>query len=273
MGKRTGFTDGVFCWVDLATTDLGTAREFYRALFGWDYSEPNGPLDYRAALLGGDAVAGTYRLQPELEARGVPAHWFSYVAVDSADAVASRAVELGGSALDGPFDVPEGDPDVPGTKGRLAVLQDPTGAMLGAWGPRTRNGAERVNDPGCLTWNELSTDDPQRAEEFYAVLFGWQFQQVNGGGPQEYWAIGHPEAAAGRNGGMRWLAAEQQQAGVGPHWMPYFTVTDTRRTLEVAGRAGGEVLVGPLDLPTGRIAIVADPGGAVFGTFEGDVDD
>ena len=73
---------------------------------------------------------------------------------------ARRGRELGGTVHGGAFDVL--------TSGRMAVLEDPTGVMLGLWQPRAHAGADRVNDPGCLTWNELQSPDPESACAFYA---------------------------------------------------------------------------------------------------------
>ena len=39
-----------------------------------------------------------------------------------------------------------------------------------------------VNVPGALTWNELATNDVERAKEFYGALFGWSFEDMEGGG-------------------------------------------------------------------------------------------
>ena len=53
----------------------------------------------------------------------MPAHWQPYVAVDDPDRTTAKATELGGSALMEPMDVPN--------VGRIAVLRDPQGAVLG----------------------------------------------------------------------------------------------------------------------------------------------
>ena len=98
----------------------------------------------------------------------MPPHWLSYVTVASADGSAARAADLGGTVHAGPFDV--------GAR-RMAVVADPTGAMLGLWEPRSSIGAELVNDPGCLTSNEL-TNDVDAASTFYEGLFGWTISQV-----------------------------------------------------------------------------------------------
>jgi predicted enzyme related to lactoylglutathione lyase len=56
--------------------------------------------------------------------------------------------------------------------GRMAVVQDPQGAVFAVWEPKTSIGAQLVNDPGCFTWNELRTTDVDGAEDCYTALFG-----------------------------------------------------------------------------------------------------
>ncbi len=86
-----------------------------------------------------------------------------------------------------------------------------------------------------------------------------------GGGPP-YWMIGHEGGGGGRNGGIRELAPEQAEAGIPPHWLPYFAVASTDGAVETATAAGGRVMFGPMDLPAGRIAARRrPPGGDVRG--------
>ena len=114
---------GNFCWIELATTDQSTAKEFYSELFGWTISEfPMGPKDFYTTFeIDGRDVAAVYTLRPEQQARGVPAHWSLYVAVENADTAADRARGLGAKVIAEPFDVYD--------VGRMAVVQDPTGAV------------------------------------------------------------------------------------------------------------------------------------------------
>jgi uncharacterized protein len=265
MGKRSSYAPGTFSWVDLATTDPEDAKRFYARVFGWDYQDQDagGGRTYVEASIEGDAVAGLYSQPEEQRIQGVPPFWSNYVTVESADATSDRVGELGGSVHAEPFDVVEA--------GRMAVVADPTGAMLGLWEPRGSIGARRVNDPGCLTWNDLATNDPERAIDFYSGLFGWRIEPIDTGGGPAYWAITHDGGAEGRNGGVRELGPEQE--GVPPHWMPYFTVTSVDQAIDRASAAEGAVLAGPLDIATGRFAVLRDPQGAVFAIFEGDVDD
>ena len=72
--------------------------------------------------------------------RGRAASWASYVSVEDADASAARATDLGGRVVMGPFDVRDA--------ARIAVIEDPQGAVLALWEPRRVHGAGLVNDPG-----------------------------------------------------------------------------------------------------------------------------
>jgi len=269
MGIRTSYPPGVFNWVELATTDPEAAKRFYGELFGWSADDVAVPEAYGGGVytvlrLAGDEVAGL-QAQPEAQREaGVQPHWLSCVAVTDADATAARVAELGGTVLTA-YDVM--------TRARMAILADPSGAFFGAWQAGDRFGAARVNDPGCLTNNELSTDDVDRASDFYGSLFGWRIEEVDTQGGPRYWSIRHEGAAGGGlNGGTRELAPDG--SGGPPHWMPYFTVVSVDTAVETATAAGGTVLAPPMSIgPTARIAVLADPQGAVFAIFQGPIDD
>ena len=118
---------GNFCWVELSTTDQNAAKSFYGSLFGWTAQDsPMGPSEFYTIfkLQGRDAAAG-YTLRADQRAAGVPPNWILYVAVTSADETSAKAQSLGGKVVAGPFDVMD--------KGRMAVIQDPTGAHFCVW--------------------------------------------------------------------------------------------------------------------------------------------
>ena len=262
MGKRQRYEPGTFCWIDLATTDPAGAKAFYGELFGWEAEDmPAGEAGtYTMLYLSGDEVGGLYEMDAGQREQGVPPYWFSYVSVDDADAIASRARELGGTVYGEAFDVLDA--------GRMAVIQDPTGAVLGAWQPRGHVGASRVNDPGCFTWNELQTRDPEAAADFYAALFGWETEPQEQDGNLVYVTI---ENAGAKNGGI--MPMTEQHGDAPPFWLTYFTVPSCDDAVARVRELGGEVLAGPLDLGAGRIAVVSDPQGAAFALFEGETDD
>ena len=244
MGKRTAYEPGAFCWVDLETPDIAGAAAFYTALFGWDADE--GSDGYVTFRLDGESVCG-------LRA-GEGTRWENYVSVVDAGATATRAGELGGKIVAGPFDAGSGDG---------AILADPQGATFALWQPGTHFGAQHVNDVGCLCMNELVTSDLDGARAFYESLFGWRTETVDTG------PDGPPMVAAFNGDTLN------ASLGVddGPaQWRPYFTVVSTEAALTRVHDLGGQTLFGPFPIPDGSIAGALDPQGAVFALFEGEVD-
>lgn len=262
MGKRARYEPGTFCWVDLATTDPADAKSFYGEFFGWtaeDVPFGEGGI-YTMLRLGGDVVAALYELEPDRREQGIPSHWFHYVSVAEVGETAARARALGGTVHGEPFAV--------GDSGRMAVIQDPTGAVFAAWQPGTHIGAGRVNDPGCLTWNELQTRDPEAAIAFYTGLLGWEAEPVEEGGRLAYVSLRHGGRLAG---GMMPMGELHRDAL--PAWLAYFTVPSCDAGVARARDLGGGVLAGPMDVGNGRIAVVHDRQAASFALFEGQVDD
>ena len=62
--------------------------------------------------------------------------------------------------------------------GRMAVIADPTGAVLAFWEAKAHIGCGVVNEHGTLTWTELMTPDPAKAAAFYETVLGWTTQTV-----------------------------------------------------------------------------------------------
>jgi uncharacterized protein len=255
MGVRTSHSSGTFSWTDLATTDTDGAKTFYSGLFGWEPDDqpiPGGDAVYTMLLRDGKEVAALFGAQ-----EGMPTAWSSYVTVESADAAAKRATELGGALMAEPFDVMEA--------GRMAVIQDPTGAVVSVWEPHGSIGATFVNGPGALTLNQLNTSDPEAAGRFYSDLFGWRTEEV-AGGDQPYWGIYNGDRL---NAGMMGLPPD---APAPPHWLVYFGSGDVDVDAGRIGELGGQVMVPPLEVPGGWIVVAQDPQGAVFGLFAGRFD-
>jgi uncharacterized protein len=264
MGKRERYAPGTFCAVDLATTDPDGAKRFYGELFGWEAEDvsPGEGMTYTILRLDGDAVGGTFEQPAQSREAGAPPHWISYVSVENADATAQRASELGGRVVQEPFDTLG--------VGRMAAIQDPTGSGVAVWQAGTYPGAARVNEPGCLTWNELATNDTAAALGFYERLFGWSSQAMNTGDGPPYVIVKVGERS---NGGVRPVSPEEQQAGVSPYWVPYFATESLRETFDLAANLGGEIVFGPLEFPAGRIGAARDPQGATFALWEGELQD
>jgi uncharacterized protein len=253
MGERTSYTPGTFCWVDLVAQEPRAAKAFYADLFGWEYEDfaTGEGGSYSTARLDGRPVAGIAPL-PE---PSMPPHWNCYVRVADADAAAARAEALGATVV-----LPAADM---GDAGRLAVFQDPQGAILSLWQPGRHFGAGLVNVPGALSWNDLLTPDVQASASFYRELFDWNIEEVPGAGGQ-YWSIANGDV---KNGGLMPLPP-----GGRPAWNLYFAVADTEATMARAGELGGEVVMGPMAVPSGHFAIIRDPQNAVFSVVDGEFD-
>lgn len=259
MGRRSGYTNGTFSWADLATADVDGAKAFYGRLFGWEPHERAGAAGtYTMLRLDGDAVAGLFGQSDEQRTAGVPSRWLCYVTVDAVDEALAKAVELGGSVVNEAVDVEDA--------GRMAVIGDPGGARLALWEPRATIGATRVNDPGCMCWNDLVTSNMDAAAAFYGDLFGWEAQELPQAGG--YRAVRNGDRS---NGGM--MPAELVGWEGPGYWLPYFNAGELDRAAAVVDEGGGRVVVEPQAVPAGKFAIVTDPQGAPFALFEGAVDD
>jgi predicted enzyme related to lactoylglutathione lyase len=242
---------GRFCWVELATSDQPAAKVFYGGLFGWEpRDQPMGPNEFYTLMeKSGRDAAAAYTLRPDQ--KGVPPHWLLYVAVERADAAAARAKDLGASVLAPPFDVMD--------SGRMAVLQDPTGAVFAVWEARRHPGLGVVEEPGAFCWAELLTRDTSKAQSFYEALFGWAT-----GGDARYteWKSGDRSI-----GGM--MEIQKDWGDVPPHWLVYFQVENVDRSIEKAKALGATLTMGPQDMPeVGRFAMLRDPQGAAFYVFQ-----
>ncbi len=250
------YAPGEFCWIELATSNQNAAKSFYSALFGWTVRDvPTGPNSVYSLLeLQGRVAAAAFALSPSESAAGVPPHWHLYVAVPSADEAAKKAGELGGKVLEAPFDVMD--------RGRAALIQDPTGAYFSVWEPKNRIGMGVTGEPGAFCWADLSTPDQARAKTFYEGLFGWKLK------PGQGKESGYLHIMNGENyiGGVP--PARQGDGNAPPHWLLYFAAADVDATFQKAKSMNARVLLPPTDFEgVGRVAMLADPQGAVFALY------
>ncbi len=257
MTQITRHEPGSFSWAELATSDPEGAKAFYGSLFGWtalDNAMGPGPDDvYTRLQLDGQDVAALYRMMPEQATQGVPPNWLCYVSVATVSETAKKAKELGGTVLAEPFDVM--------TYGRMAMFQDPGGATFAVWQAGTHIGAQRLNEPGALSWCELATRICEPAGRFYAGLFGWELRARTDFPYTEFLRGGTPI------GGMYALGSDAKD--VPSSWMIYFRSSDCDQTASRVQSLGGQVLVAPKDIPgVGRFAVIQDPQGAAFAIIQ-----
>jgi hypothetical protein len=249
------YAPGTFCWADLGTPDAAAAKRFYTALFGWTAEDrPMGPdAFYTMLTLEGRSVAALY--QQEAAAAGTPPQWLSYISVGSVNASAERAKALGAAVLMEPFDVLD--------VGRMAMVQDPTGAVVALWEPRRHAGAGLVGEPNAICWNELATTDTGRAGAFYTSLLDWSAQSETMG-TADYTLF---TDAGVRRGGMMAIAPEW--GPVPPSWLVYFAVSDCEGQSALAQSLGGAVRLPPTAADgVGTFSVLVDPQGAVFAVIQ-----
>jgi predicted enzyme related to lactoylglutathione lyase len=246
---------GNFCWIELHTTDQNAAKSFYASLFGWaPHDTPMGPNDFYTEfkLEGREAAAGC-TLRPEEQ--GMPPYWMIYVAVENADAAVTKAQQIGGKTLTPAFDVMDA--------GRMAIIQDPTGAIFCVWQAKKNAGIGIAQVAGTLCWADLSTPDPKRAADFYSGLFGWQAITA----PKDSSGYLHIKNGEQHIGGIP--PAAHRQAGAPRHWLAYFQVDDVDATANKAKEMGANLHLPPKTMEgVGRMSVIADPQGAVFAIFK-----
>lgn len=257
MPQMDKHAPGTFCWVELATTDQGAAKTFYDSLFGWSFVDfPMGPdAAYTMFQLNGQVAAAGYTLQEAERAQGVPPHWNLYIAVEDVDKAAARAVELGAQLPAGVFDV--------FTNGRMAVVIDPTGAAFCMWQAKQTQGIAVMGENNSYCWADLITGDRIKAKQFYENLFGWKIFPGEGKDDSSYLHI-----TAGDKGIAGIQPGSMVKPGVPAHWTPYFMVADADAISTKTQELGGKVYAGPMNVDKSlRIAVLADPQGAVFSLF------
>jgi predicted enzyme related to lactoylglutathione lyase len=259
MATQTSYKHGSFSWIELTTTDVAKAKRFYAELLGWSFDDaPAGPgMTYSMAKVGPHHVAGLFEMSKEMAAT-VPAMWSSYVTVDNVDDAAKKVLASGGKLFKEPFDVMD--------VGRMAVVQDPTGAAISLWQAKKHIGAGVKNEAGALCWNELYTTDPAAAGAFYTTLFGWQTEAVDMG-PMGTYTLFKLPGETNNVGGM--MAMPPNMKGAPSHWVAYIAVEDCDASTKKVGDLGGKTLMPPTDIPNiGRFSIVQDPTGATFALYK-----
>jgi predicted enzyme related to lactoylglutathione lyase len=247
---------GDFCWVELGTTDASAAKSFYSSLFGWQpFDVPMGPGEvYTIFHLQGRDAAAAYKLNPTRQP-GVPPHWMLYIAATGADDSAARAAKAGATVLAPPFDV--------AAAGRMAVIQDPTGAVFSVWQAKDNQGIGLAGVDGTLCWADLMSPNVDRAKKFYEDVFGWQITP----GPDDPSGYLHIKNGEQFIGGIP--PSSFMPANVPPHWMLYFLTSDIKATVDKAKSLGAKIYVGPMRIEkVGDMAVIADPQGAVFSAFQ-----
>lgn len=243
MTTRDTQSVGAPCLVDTFQPDPEAALDFYGPLFGWSFDDPT-PMptglegDYFVARLRGRRVAGI----GQAPALSGPT-WNTYVRVDDIGQAATRAEQAGGRLLAGPFGL--------GSEGGLAVVADATGVPFCLRQAGGNDDAVLADEPDSWAMSSLHTTDVERAQAFYAAMFGWELEPV----PDVAFALWR------RSGRVVAVVTPTDGIAVPPHWSVNFAVRDADSTAKHAAALGGAVLMAPMNTPGFRNAVIGDPQG------------
>jgi predicted enzyme related to lactoylglutathione lyase len=251
MPEITKAPAGTFCWIESTSKDVNAAKKFYGSIFDWSFDDAPMPggQPYSRGMVGGKSVCGFFQMD-------VPApFWLSYVAVDDCDAAAKKAEGLSGKLVKAPTDA--------GPMGRYAIVQDPTGATFALWQNKQSQGGWLYAENNALCWNELLTNDIDKATRFYSGLFGWNAEGMPmPQGPYTLFKNGSTQV-----GGMMLLTKEMK--GAPPSWSVYFQVTKVDETITRAQKSGASVVVPATETENvGRWTVLKDKQGAAFGLLQ-----
>jgi predicted enzyme related to lactoylglutathione lyase len=252
---------GMFVWYELMTTDPDGAKAFYDSVVGWNVaSEAEFPNGYR--MIGrydGKQAGGVMPIDDEMASKGGRPIWLGYIAVHDVDAAVAAIEADGGKVM-----VPAWD--IPGV-GRIGMVTDPAGAPFYIMKPTPPMGDVNAQSDVFHTehaqhvrWNELSTTDPQGALAFYTRHFGWRQEgEMDMGELGQYQFLYHDETMIGA------VMPKMPEMPVSM-WSFYIGVDDIDRAHEAVKAGGGQVLMGPMEIPGGEFSINGmDPQGAPFG--------
>ena len=241
-----------FVWYELMTSDLKAAEAFYKDVVGWAPESWPGDFPYVLMKVGDRGVAGLMTIPEEARAMGQPPAWVGYIYAKDADAATEAIRKAGGTVHREPSDIPE--------VGRFSVVSDPQGAMFMLLSPKGPDQAPLpAGTPGTIGWRELYAADGKTAFDFYASQFGWEKDQAMDMGEMGVYQVFkiNGEQAGG-------MMTRPPQVPV-PSWLYYFNVDDINAAAERVKKGGGNVLMGPMEVPGGSWIIQAtDPQGAVF---------
>lgn len=236
---------GVPCWADITVTDLARSQAFYGDVFGWEFDASSPEFGgYTNAMVGGRAVAG---MAPPMEGGDAQSAWVVYLASDDVAATHEAVIAAGGQPIMEPMEV--------GPFGYMGLWLDPAGSLFGGWQAKDHIGFEVTEVTGALAWTDLMSADMEKAQEFFAAVFGFTYEPMG----EEYAMFSAPGRPDQPGGGIGAASADMT-----PGWNVCFWADDLEGTLAKVTEAGGAVLGEITDFEFGRFAPVSGPDGEVF---------
>jgi predicted enzyme related to lactoylglutathione lyase len=237
---------GKFVWRELLTENREAVESFYGELFGWTFQATDLP-EYKLILHQDRPIAGMVSTGENTKDIN-ESQWVSLLSVPNVDDAVRQVRGVRGQVHVEPVDISQ--------RGRLAVVSDSQGALLGF--VRAANGDPPDRDPsmGEWLWTELWTDDVDKAVAFYENLVGYEPEKTQE--ERDYTVLR-------RGGKARAGIARKNNKEIRPHWVPYVRVESARDIADRVEALGGTVVLAPReDMRGGTVALILDPLGAVL---------
>ncbi|HUF53077.1 MAG TPA: VOC family protein [Dehalococcoidia bacterium] len=218
-------------------------RDFYGNVFGWGFNVMP-EMDYGLVDNGGKGINGG------IGGAGQSPSWAPfYVAVADLQAALDKAESLGGKTMMPPM-------EIPGVVS-LAMFSDPDGNVIGLVKDDPKMTPPPSNAPPAenpVTWFEIMGRDGQKTQDFYAQLFGWNYNVMDG-----YAMIDGGEGAIG--GGVGAAQGDPYAC-----WLA--EVADPEATLNKAASGGGQIVMPATDVGMVVYGQFKDPAGNLVGVFK-----
>jgi predicted enzyme related to lactoylglutathione lyase len=231
-----------FCWTGITSKNMATALPFYESVLGWTFG---GPDDMPMFAAGGtERGHANAPMAPE-----EPSAWTSYLLVDDVDAAITAATTHGGVVLVPATTVPSG---------RFTILATPSGAVFGLW--QSDNVGTKPTGSGSVHWVELNSTNMDADIAWLTASFGYTTRESDSPRGRYVELLMNDEAIGGVVGA---------QPDAPAHWLTWVQVDHLDNTLSRVGTGGGKALSPVMNNPSiGRMAVVSDPTGAVFGIIQ-----
>ncbi len=118
--------------------------------------------------------------------------------------------------------------------------------------------------PGSIGWHDLTVPNADTVRDFYAAVVGWRHQAVSMGDYHDYVML-QPDHDIPAGGVCH---ARGVNADIPPQWLIYVRVESLEDALERCREKDGRVVCEPRSAGGGRMAVIADPAGAVIGLYQ-----
>jgi predicted enzyme related to lactoylglutathione lyase len=246
--------NGKVVWHDLLTNTPEASRHFYAELFGWEFEQPRvfigvgGGDSYMLIRHNGKLIGGIVDTNALGKKENI-SQWITTISVTDIDAAVERVAGAGGKVINAPVSI--------GDRGRMAVIEDATGAVFAMIQTREGDPADAEPLQNGWLWDELWTSDVETATGFYQAVIGLQHTD-------------HEVENAARD--YRVLRyGDKPRAGVlqnpfeneRPVWVNYIRVADPSAVTARVESLGGRVIVEAQARPIGgEVAFIAGPSGA-----------